>query len=359
MSPRSRREFLKTTGIGTLGAALAWPATSAVAAPATTKSNRPIRLALKGVTYTGVWYNGPALSIPQIIDRAKKFGYDGIEIDAKRPQAFPMDVSAKDRDAIRRKLSETGVALAAVSSYNNFLEPIREYQEMNLMLVRQQIDLARDLGAKVLRVFAAWAMIADAKDGFGSMDLTKKWLSDRLAHLSRDQRIDLGVRALKELAPYARDAGVTLAVQNHPPGVDGYKDVLAIVDGADSPAVKACIDLQNLEPSDNVRQAVLDTGARQVHVHLGGEFRRHANGRLDCYVMDADFATYVKALLEINYQGYLSFEFCHRCLQRDDQGKKLSDNLAGIERIDQQVQLARDFLEQVMKEAKGQLVAKG
>jgi len=167
------------------------------------------------------------------------------------------------------------------------------------------------------------------------------------------------VRALKELAPYAQDAGVILALQNHPPGVDGYKDVLAIVDGAGSPAVKACIDLQNLEPTDNVRQAVLDTGARQVHVHLGGEFRRNANGRLDCYVMDADFATYVKALLEINYQGYLCFEFCHRCLQRDDQGNKLSDNLAGIERIDQQVQLARDFLEQVMKEAKGQLVAKG
>src|SRR5207248_2211764 len=134
----------------------------------------------------------------------------------------------------------------------NFIEPIREYQEMNLTLVRQQIDLARDLGSKVLRVFAAWAMIASAQDGFGSMDLTKKWLSDRLAHLSREQRRDLAVRALKELAPYAADAGVTLAVQNHPPGVDGYKDVLAIIEGAGSPAVQACIDLQNLEPGDNV-----------------------------------------------------------------------------------------------------------
>src|ERR1051325_7570041 len=167
---------------------------------------------------------------------------------------------------------------------------------MNLVMVRQQIDLARDLGAKVLRVFAAWAMIADAKDGFGSMDLTKKWLSDRLAHLSVEQKRDLAVRALKELAPYAAEAGVTLAVQNHPPGVDGYKDVLAIVDGANSPAVKACVDLQNLEPTDDVRQAVLAAGARQVHVHLNGEFRRNNDGRLECYYANADFLTYMKAL---------------------------------------------------------------
>jgi sugar phosphate isomerase/epimerase len=358
MNDQSRRDFLKMAGVGTIGAALTWPQAPVLAASATSKTKRPLRLAIKGVTYTGVWYNGPALSIPAIIDRAQKFGYDGVEIDAKRPQAFPLDVSRQEREAIRRKLGETGVQLAAVSAYNNFIEPLREYQEMNIALVRQQIDLANDLGAKVLRVFAAWAMIADAKDGFGSMELTKKWLSERLAHLSREQRRDLAIRALKELAPYATDAGVTLAVQNHPPGVDGYKDVLAIIDGVSSPAVKACIDLQNLQPTDNVRQAVLETGPRQIHAHLNGEFRRNATGRVECYYSDADFTAYVKALLEIGYQGYLSFEFCHRCLQRDAQGNKLSDQLAGIERIDEQVQLARDFLEQTMADAKGQLMAK-
>src|SRR5262245_17199546 len=99
MTPSSRREFLKTAGAGALGAALAWPS-SAHAAPAAANPKRPIRLALKGVTYTGIWYDGPALSIPAIIDQAKKYGYDGVEIDAKRPQAFPLDVSQKDRELI-------------------------------------------------------------------------------------------------------------------------------------------------------------------------------------------------------------------------------------------------------------------
>jgi sugar phosphate isomerase/epimerase len=357
MFDHTRREFLKTAAIGGLSAALPWQS-SAAAADNSAKPARPIRLALKGVTYTGVWYNGPALTIPQIIDRARKFGYDGVEIDAKRPQAFPLDVSKKDREAIRRKLAETGMQLAAVASYNNFIEPIREYSEMNLMLVREQIGLARDLGAKVLRVFAAWAMIANAKDGFGSMEQTKKWYTDRIAHLSRQQRLDLAVRALKELAPYAEEAGVTLAVQNHAPGIDSYADVLAILDAVGSPAVKACIDLQNLQPGENVRQAVLDAGTRQAHVHFGGEFRRNQDGRMECYVMNADFPSYVKALLEVGYQGFLSFEFCHRCTQKDARGNELSRDLAGIERVDEQVQQARDFMEQIMADAKGQLVAK-
>jgi sugar phosphate isomerase/epimerase len=180
---------------------------------------------------------------------------------------------------------------------------------------------------------------------------------ERIAHLSRQQRLDLAVAALKELAPHAEDAGVTLAVQNHPPGVESYQDVLAILDAVNSRAVKACIDLQNLQKGENVRQAVLDAGARQAHVHFGGEFRRNAAGRVECFVMDADFPTYAKALLEIGYKGYLSFEFCHRCTQKDIHGRELSPELAGIERVDQQVQVARDFIEQVMAEAQGQLLA--
>lgn len=351
MHARSRRDFLRTVGAGSLASALVWPSAAAPTGRTAGARGRPLKLAIKGVTYTGVWYNGPALSIIQIIERAKRFGYEGIEIDAKRPQAFPPDVSKRDREAIRSMLTETGIELAALASYNNFIEPIREYFDMNIMLVRDQIALARDLGAKVLRVFASWAMIADGKDGFGSMAMTRKWYAERIAHLSREQRLDLAVRALKELAPYAEDAGVILAVQNHPPGVEKYQDVLAILDGVRSPAVKACMDLQNLQKGEDVRRAVMDTGPRQAHVHFGGEFRRNPDGRLECYLMNADFVTYVRALLEIGYKGYLAFEFCHRCTQRDAQGKELSSQLAGIERIDEQVQLARDFIVQVMADA--------
>ena len=50
-----------------------------------------MKIGLYSITYLGLWYRGEALTLPQLISRAKKFGYDGIEIDGKRPHGNPLD----------------------------------------------------------------------------------------------------------------------------------------------------------------------------------------------------------------------------------------------------------------------------
>ena len=52
-----------------------------------------MKLGLYTITYLGLWYRGEALPLPQIIKKAKEFGYDGIEIDGKRPHGSPLDWS--------------------------------------------------------------------------------------------------------------------------------------------------------------------------------------------------------------------------------------------------------------------------
>src|ERR1700704_6370284 len=44
-----------------------------------------MKIGLYSITYLGIWYHGPALTIEELIERARTFGYDGIEIDGKRP----------------------------------------------------------------------------------------------------------------------------------------------------------------------------------------------------------------------------------------------------------------------------------
>src|SRR6266487_919210 len=44
---------------------------------------------LYSVTYIGLWYRGDALSMEQVVERAKTFGYGGVEIEAKRPHGSP------------------------------------------------------------------------------------------------------------------------------------------------------------------------------------------------------------------------------------------------------------------------------
>ena len=51
------------------------------------------------ITYLGLWYRGEELTLPQMITRARQYGYDGIEIDGKRPHGNPLDWStARCRD---------------------------------------------------------------------------------------------------------------------------------------------------------------------------------------------------------------------------------------------------------------------
>src|SRR3954451_15191701 len=38
-----------------------------------------MKLGLYSITYLGLWYQGPALTIEDVILRARRYGYDGIE----------------------------------------------------------------------------------------------------------------------------------------------------------------------------------------------------------------------------------------------------------------------------------------
>ena len=50
-----------------------------------------MKVGLYSITYLGLWYRGEALPLPALISRAKQYGYDGIEIDGKRPHGNPLD----------------------------------------------------------------------------------------------------------------------------------------------------------------------------------------------------------------------------------------------------------------------------
>ena len=47
-----------------------------------------MKLGLYSITYLGLWYRGEALSLAEMIGRAKMYGYDGIEIDGSARTAI-------------------------------------------------------------------------------------------------------------------------------------------------------------------------------------------------------------------------------------------------------------------------------
>src|SRR5947208_5241544 len=115
-----------------------------------------MKLGLYTVTYLGLWCRGAALTLEQIIERARSYGYAGIEIDGKRPHGNPLDLPARRCLELRRRADESGVEIYAVAANNDFSSPIPEHRECQLAYVRELIRMTADLGAPVLRLFAAW-----------------------------------------------------------------------------------------------------------------------------------------------------------------------------------------------------------
>lgn len=302
-----------------------------------------MKVGLYSITYLGVWYDGPALTLKEVMGRAQKFGFDGIEIDGKRPHGNPMDLSGADRDEIRNEAAKLGLDIVGVAGNNDFSSPVPEMREAQLLMVREQIKLCKDLGGKVVRLFGAWpgitflddvASYEMARNGFDRAFPDYPWLR-RMRHIQE---------CLKEVADMAAEAGIIVTLQNHPPIIRHWRDVVDLVDAVDNPALKVNLDAPMLidYSDDFVRNAALTVGKRQAHSHFGGEFERSPDGTVKPLSMQLgtppiNYPVFLQAMKEIGYEGYYCYEFCHPAVNEKDEPM-------GVDYIDEQTEMAQEYL---------------
>ncbi len=304
-------------------------------------------MGLYTVSFSGAWYDGPGLSLEEILKRAKAMGFEGVEIAAKRPHASPMDLDERARARIREQAAKLGLEIPAVASYSNFASPIVEQRENELLMVREQIKLTRDLGAPILRVFAAWRGVTE-RAGHASYDMARWYWEHGCPDVTWLDRWHWARECLKEAADFAGEMGVALALQNHEPVIRDHLDMLDMIREVDSPALKACLDcpLLTSQEDEYVIAAVRATGTLQVHSHYGGEFDEVNGEAVQRPIRFArrslfNYAAFVKALKGIGYQGYLTYEFCHPCLGVDHE-------LLGLRAVEQQVVLAGRYMRKLV-----------
>lgn len=275
------------------------------------------------------------------------YGFDGIEIDGKRPHGNPMDWDDRRRREFRDLCASQGIAIIGVAANNDFSSPIPEHRECQILMVREIIRLCADLGGRIVRVFFAWPGVTLDPTGVAAYEFARTMWAENSRYSTRREQWAAVRASLKELAQIAKDAGVTLALQNHTPLLRHYRDMRDMIAEVDSPALRACLDVPILERQDDayVWQAVRETGRLQVHSHFGGEFERGPDGVVRQRPIEfdrplANYPTFIRALKEIGYDGYLAFEFCHPALRHHD--------LQGLAFIDEQTQLAAESMRNLL-----------
>jgi sugar phosphate isomerase/epimerase len=308
-----------------------------------------MKIGLYSITYGAVWYRGRALTIEEVFERAKRFGFDGVEIDGKRPHGFPLDWDDARRRAIKDLAKSLGLSIVGVAGNNNFVSPFDEDREMELLMLAEQIKLCAELGGKVVRVFMTWNKLTRDLDGCGNYDIPIKYsIRGAGPDATMIQRWRWAKECLKEGAAIAKKYGVTLALQNHHPFLmhphRTWMDMLEMVAEVGSQNLKCSLDVGLLpDQSDEAVAAVVKaTGALEVITHCFGEWARDASGKVvqtDLRGTDwprINYPAFVKALKAVGYDGFLDFEYCHNVLDEHH-------NVLGVERVDEQAKLALEY----------------
>ena len=296
-----------------------------------------MKTALYTVTYNGQFYKGEPLSIEEIFARATDMGFDAIELGAKRPIASPMDLDAQRRAAIRALSTRSGVEIGCIGSYSNLASPVLEQREAQMLMLLETIRLAHDLEAPVVRVFAAWPGIT-LRNGQSYYELAKSYVWHDVTWF---EQWEWAREGLEEAARWGEKYGVVLALQNHKPVTNTYRETLEMVHEVGSPWVKACIDAPHLSDQSDagVRQAVLETGDLEAWSHFGG-FEETPDGRIFEHtgesVVAVNYAAFFRALVETRYSGAVAYEGC---------GPALVDHTyRGLEEVDRRVRLALAYM---------------
>ncbi|MCX6901586.1 MAG: sugar phosphate isomerase/epimerase [Verrucomicrobia bacterium] len=333
----TRREALLTMGAVAAGALVP----HAVNAKGAVK----MKVGLYSITYLGVWYRGDALSLEDLVKRAKEYGYDGVEIDGKRPHGNPLDMPTKRCNELRRFADDQGVEIYAVAANNDFSNPVPENRECQIVYMRDLIRMTADLGAKLLRVFLAWPGVTRHPQ-LGRYDIAKRIWQETHKDFPAEETWSWCRAALVESARIAGDHGVTLALQNHGPVIEDHPDILRMIREVASPHLKACLDAPLLKDKSDAatRQAALGVRSLQVLSHFGGEYERNANGRAFVHKGQQNMPAFIRAMREIGFNGYFGYELCHPLPVVEGQ-------TVGRDFADKNARLACEYLKSVIAEA--------
>ncbi len=314
-----------------------------------------MKVGLYSISCSGTWFNDrPALTVEEFIDTAKRFGYDGVELDLKRPHGSPIDLDEKRCLEIRDYAEQQGLEICGAAANNNFASIVPEQIENELLMVREQIRVTKQLGARVLRVFAAWRGIV-MKNGVATYEIPEKYHSYYGA-LDYELRQSI-VNCLKECAKWAEDAGVVLALQNHHPIIEDYQDMLDIVSWVDSPFVQCCLDApccgwtKERQSDEYLEKAVRDVGKKQMISHANAEFIEHGDGTIEMISFDphiqpvlTNYPAFIRALKKEGYEGYINYEFCHMPF-RDGRVRGYKDY------IEDQIRIAQKYFRGLIENA--------
>ena len=291
---------------------------------------------LHSVSYAGAWPGHSLLDVDSFLRKAVELGYRSVALVAKRPHVSPLDYDSAGRQALKKRIAELGLELAALMGYTDFTAGLERpgipSAEMNAGYVAVLCQLAADLETPRLRIFTGYEQPGVPYD---------------------TQYLEL-VKGLRLAARQAARYGVTLLLQNHHDLAVHHDQLIWLLKEVGEPNLKLAFDawspfLQGLAGADLVK-AVQAAGPWIAWTTVADyviQPRYRYEPQLVNYVRQqadlvravppgqgrVDYASFFQGLRAAGYQGHVAYEMC-----------AVLEGGGSIENLDRTARLFLEFL---------------
>ena len=232
-------------------------------------------------------FSTPDLTLKDTICKAKKLGYDGIEvrINSNHKHNVQTDMTQEQIKETISILTDTDFSICCIATSCVFCNP--ETIEKNIQDAKDAVDLAVALSVPKIRVFGG-GYDTSFEEVFGGV-----------------------VSALSQISDYIGDRLVTICMETHDSWCDP-NNVMKVIHAVDRKNVKVNWDIMHpvLTANKTIAEAfdILKGNIEHVHIHDGTK----EDGKLLFAPIgkgDIDHHTALALLSKSNYTGYLSGEW--------------------------------------------------
>jgi sugar phosphate isomerase/epimerase len=235
----------------------------------------------------------PSWTLDEALRLTAEIGFDGIELAAWRPHAWPNDLDSVRRQDIKnlaRKYHLEYSAIGMVQVNHNIASPVAAERKDSLVYIQDCIDLALELECPIVVIGAGWRVQPHQRK------TTREWAIEGLASAAR----------------YAEKQGIILATENinrqRADVIATTDDMLAMLRKIGSPSLRPMLDIYHLHLEDeDPIQAIRRIGRDLVYVHFL-DARRTNRSRQVLGKGELPLRHILTALKETGYDGWLCAE---------------------------------------------------
>ncbi len=257
----------------------------------------------------------------EAIDRIARLGYQGVELMADVPHAWPATITEQEVDAIRRRVGECELTISNVNAFMmnavkdcwhpSWIEPDSGFRRLRVEHTLNALTMARKLGAPCITT-----------EPGGPLE----------AGLSRAAAIDLFVGELLPVLRHAEAEGVLVLIEPEPGLlIETAEQFLHLAERIDSPMFGLNFDIGHLycvgEPLPETIKR-LQGFTRHYHIEDIAETRVHkhlipGHGAID-------FASVLRAIDHTGYEGWLTVELYPYLEDPDGAGREAAEYLTRL-----------------------------